>query len=128
RFNTRLCALNDSVKYDHGARMIQLEAQDDYRHAYLIRVAAEELEPRSEKNRFLLVFSDGEPAASNYHENGIVDTTLAVSETRKKDIDVIGMFLAEGEISEQEDDLMRNIYGKERIMIPTVADLPDHFR
>src|SRR5699024_3543265 len=123
----RIHSFNDSLYYNHGANIMQLEAQEDNRDGYSIRVAAEEFETRSEKNRFLLVFSDGEPAASNYNENGIVDTTLAVSETRKKDIDVIGMFLAEGEISEQEDDLMRNIYGKERIMIPTVADLPDHF-
>ncbi|HLS08524.1 VWA domain-containing protein [Lentibacillus sp.] len=120
-------SFHDSLYQNHGANIMQLEAQEDNRDGYSIRVAAEKLEARNEKNRFLLVFSDGEPAASNYTENGIIDTNLAVSETRKKDIDVIGMFLAEGEISEQEDELMRNIYGRERIMIPTVADLPDHF-
>ncbi|GGK04359.1 hypothetical protein GCM10007063_28390 [Lentibacillus kapialis] len=120
-------SFHDSLYQNHGANIMQLEAQEDNRDGFSIRTAAEELEARSEKNRFLLVFSDGEPAASNYNENGIVDTSLAVSETRKKGMDVIGMFLAEGDISEQEDDLMRNIYGKERIMIPSVADLPEHF-
>ncbi|WP_010531989.1 vWA domain-containing protein [Lentibacillus jeotgali] len=120
-------SFRDSLYQNNGAKIMQLEAQEDNRDGYSIRVAAEELEARSEKNRFLLVFSDGEPAASNYNENGIVDTTLAVSETRKKGMDVIGMFLAEGHISEQEDELMRNIYGRERIMIPTVSELPEHF-
>ncbi|GAB4073085.1 nitric oxide reductase activation protein NorD [Barrientosiimonas marina] len=120
-------SFNDSLYQSDSARIMQLEAQEDNRDGFSIRAAAEELSARSEKNRFLLVFSDGEPAAADYTENGIIDTNLAVSETRKKDIDVIGIFLAEGEIGEQEDSLMQNIYGKERLMIPTVTDLPDHF-
>ena len=48
------------------------------------------------KHKFLLVFSDGEPAAANYDQNGIVDTHVAVSEARKKGIEVIGMFLSDG--------------------------------
>ncbi|SFB11314.1 Nitric oxide reductase activation protein [Lentibacillus halodurans] len=120
-------SFSDSLYQHHGAKIMQLEAQEDNRDGFSIRVATEELVARSEKNRFLLVFSDGEPAASNYHENGIIDTNLAVSEARKKGIDVIGMFLAEDEISEQEDNLMHNIYGRERIMIPSVGQLPEHF-
>ncbi|MFC3041273.1 vWA domain-containing protein [Virgibacillus xinjiangensis] len=120
-------SFHDSLYQDNGAKIMQLEAQEDNRDGFSIRVAAEELEARKDKNRFLLVFSDGEPAASDYNENGIIDTNLAVSEARKKGIDVVGMFLAEGEVGEQEDNLMRNIYGKERIMVPTVAELPEHF-
>ncbi|SFE43506.1 Nitric oxide reductase activation protein [Lentibacillus persicus] len=123
----KIHSFNHSLYANNGANIMQLEAQEDNRDGYSIRVAAEELEARSDKNRFLLVFSDGEPAASNYTENGILDTNMAVSETRKKGIDVVGLFLAEGEISEQDDELMRNIYGRERIMVPSVADLPDHF-
>lgn len=123
----KIHSFNHSLYENNGAGIMQLEAQEDNRDGYSIRVAAEELEVRSEKNRFLLVFSDGEPAASNYTENGIVDTNMAVSETRKKGIDVVGLFLAEGDISEQEDELMRNIYGRERVMVPSVAELPDHF-
>ncbi|QKY70089.1 nitric oxide reductase activation protein NorD [Lentibacillus sp. CBA3610] len=123
----KIHSFDDSLYQNHGAKIMQLEAQEDNRDGYSIRVAAEELEARNEKNRFLLVFSDGEPAASNYSENGIIDTNMAVSETRKKGIDVIGMFLSEGDISEQEDELMQNIYGRERIMIPTIADLPEQF-
>ncbi|WP_010651499.1 vWA domain-containing protein [Oceanobacillus massiliensis] len=117
----------DSLYKENGARIMQLEAQEDNRDGFSIRVITRELEARREKNKFLLVFSDGEPAADGYDQNGIVDTLLAVSEARKKGIDVIGMFLADGEIGEREDNTMKNIYGKERVMIPSVSELPEHF-
>ena len=117
----------DSLYANNGAKILQLEPEEDNRDGFSIRVAAEALEARREKNKFLLVFSDGEPAASGYDQNGIVDTHLAVSEARKKGMDVIGMFLAEGEVGEKEEFTMQNIYGKERIMVPTVAELPEHF-
>ncbi len=120
-------SFSDSLYQHHGAKIMQLEAQEDNRDGFSIRTAAAELEARNEKNRFLLVFSDGQPAASDYTDNGIIDTTKAVFETRRKNIDVIGMFLAEGDISEQDDTLMRNIYGRERIMVPTATQLPEHF-
>ncbi|MUV36726.1 uncharacterized protein JNUCC1_00530 [Lentibacillus sp. JNUCC-1] len=120
-------AFSDSLYKDKGAAIMQLEAQEDNRDGFSIRVARERMLTRPEKNRFLLVFSDGEPAAAYYEDNGIVDTHLAVSETRKQQIDVIGLFLAEGEITEQADALMKNIYDKERIIVPSVEELPDHF-
>ncbi|MEJ8767565.1 VWA domain-containing protein [Oceanobacillus sp. HCA-5259] len=117
----------DSLYANNGAKILQLEAEEDNRDGFSIRVAVEALEARREKNKFLLVFSDGEPAASGYDQNGIVDTHVAVSEARKKGMDVIGMFLAEGVIEEKDEFTMQNIYGKERIMVPTVAELPEHF-
>jgi len=117
----------DSLYENNGAKIMQLEPEEDNRDGFSIRVITKDLEVRREKNKFLLVFSDGEPAADGYDQNGIVDTHLAVSEARKKGIDVIGMFLADGEIDEREDQIMQNIYGKERVMVPSVAELPEHF-
>ena len=117
----------DSLYQNSGAKIMQLEPEEDNRDGFSIRVITKELTARREKNKFLLVFSDGEPAAWNYDQNGIVDTNVAVSEARKKGIDVIGMFLADGEADEREDETMKNIYGKERLMIPSVAELPEHF-
>src|SRR5690625_4715742 len=110
-----------------GANIVQLEPQEESRDGFSIRVLAKELTARREKKKFLLIFSDGEPAASGYDQNGIVDTNVAVAEARKKGIDVIGMFLSDGEVTEHEDETMKNIYGKERLMIPSVAELPEHF-
>ncbi|WP_077303278.1 vWA domain-containing protein [Virgibacillus pantothenticus] len=117
----------DSFYAFNGPKIMQLEPQEDNRDGFSIRVATEELAARREKNKFLLVFSDGEPAAANYNQNGIVDTNLAVIEARKQRIEVIGTFLADGEIDELEDQLMQNIYGRERILVPNVAELPNHF-
>lgn len=117
----------DRIDKNAGAKIMQLEAEEDNRDGFSIRKMTEELARRREKNKFLLVFTDGEPAALNYDENGIVDTNVAVAEARKKGIDVIGMFLADGEISEREEKTMKNIYGREHLMIPSVGELPDHF-
>ncbi|GAA0447290.1 nitric oxide reductase activation protein NorD [Lentibacillus halophilus] len=120
-------SFHDSLYQKHGANIMQLEAQEDNRDGFSIRKAAAELEARNEKNRFLLVFSDGQPAASDYTENGIIDTNQAVYETRRKNINVIGMFIAEGEISEEDDHLMRSIYGHDRMMVPAATELTEHF-
>ncbi|KPH71135.1 MULTISPECIES: vWA domain-containing protein [Bacillaceae] len=118
---------HDSFYQNNGAKIMQLEPQEDNRDGFSIRVMTKDLVARQEKNKFLLVFSDGEPAASGYDQNGIVDTHLAVSEARKQGIEVIGMFLADREIDEAEDLTMKNIYGKERLMIPSVSELPEQF-
>ncbi|WP_164668831.1 vWA domain-containing protein [Virgibacillus doumboii] len=118
---------SDSIYQNTGPRIMQLEPQEDNRDGFAIKVINNELAARHEKNKFLLVFSDGEPAAANYDQNGIIDTNLAVSEGRKQGINVIGMFLSDGEIDEQEDNIMQNIYGKERLMVPAIEELPEHF-
>lgn len=118
---------DDSLYQSQGARIMQLEPQEDNRDGFSIRVAAEKLAARREQHKFLLVFSDGEPAAMNYEDNGIVDTHQAVTEARKKGIDVIGMFLANDQVQEGEEKLMDNIYGKQRIMVPHIDELPEQF-
>ena len=117
----------DSGYDKSGARIMQLEPEEDNRDGFSIRVMTEALLERPERHKFLLVFTDGEPAAMNYDQNGIVDTNMAVSEARKKGIEVVGMFLADGEVDEQEDEMMENIYGKKRLMVPSVSELPDRF-
>src|SRR5690625_6866537 len=101
---------------------MQLEPEEDNRDGFSIRVITEQMMERREKHKFLLVFSDGETAAANYDENGIVDTHLAVTEERKKGIDVIGMFLYDGQIDEQEEERKKNNDGSERIMIHNVYE------
>ncbi|WP_047984761.1 vWA domain-containing protein [Ornithinibacillus californiensis] len=123
----RIHKFTDSFYEHNGPKIMQLEPEEDNRDGFSIRVITKELEARREKNKFILMFSDGEPAAANYDQNGIVDTNLAVTEARKKGIEVIGMFLANGEIGEREDDTMQNIYGRERVMIPSVSELSEHF-
>lgn len=80
---------------------------------------------RTEKQKFLLVFSDGEPAAFSYEENGIVDTHEAVIEARKQGIEVLNVFLANGEIDEGQQKTIQNIYGKYSILVQDINELPD---
>ncbi|MEH6944280.1 vWA domain-containing protein [Bacillus sp. JJ722] len=116
-----------SLGKNAGAAIMQLEPQEDNRDGFSIRIAAEELEKRREKHKFLLVFSDGEPSAKDYEKFGIIDTFEAVKMTRKKGIQVVGMFLANGSVEESERELMKNIYEKEHLMIPDMEDLPSIF-
>ncbi|WP_240378043.1 vWA domain-containing protein [Bacillus piscicola] len=118
---------SDSFHQPESAKIMQLEPKEDNRDGFSIRLATKTLAARREKNKFLLVFSDGEPAAAGYNQNGIVDTNVAVSAARKKGVHVIGTFLADGDIDEREDEMMKNIYGKDRLMIPSISDLPDYF-
>src|SRR5699024_8690190 len=115
----------DNPHSNTGATIMQVEAEEDNRDGFSIRLAAEKLLKRPEKHKFLLAFSDGEPAAMNYNQNGIVDTSVAVAEARKKGLEVVGMFLADGEIGEQDEALMQNIYGNSHEMIPDIAALPE---
>src|SRR5699024_10020547 len=116
-----------SLYQDNGAKIMQLEPKEDNRDGFSIRVMTRELEARRESNKLLLIFSDGEPAAMDYEDNGVVDTHQAVLEARKNGIDDIGMFLAYNEIDESEDATMKNIYGTQHVMVPKVEELPEHF-
>lgn len=115
----------DSLYDKNGAKIMQLEPEEDNRDGFSIRIAAKDLKTRQEKNKFLLVFTDGEPQAAGYDQNGMVDTHLAVTETRKAGIDVIGLFLSDGKTSERENIIMENIYGRERVIVPSVSELPE---
>jgi nitric oxide reductase activation protein len=109
-----------------GASIIQLEPQEDNRDGYSIRRMGEELAKRAEQQKILLVFSDGEPAAFDYETHGVLDTHEAVTLTRKRGIETIGMFIANGEISEEEEKLMQNIYGPQNVVVPSSAELVDY--
>lgn len=109
-----------------GSNILRLEAKQDNRDGYAIRVVTRYLTSRSEKNRVLLVFTDGEPAAADYHENGILDTHQAVQEARRQKIDVIGVYLASGEVTEDERQMMQNMYGFSSAIVPEIAQLPQY--
>ncbi|ANX14026.1 hypothetical protein ABE41_018595 [Fictibacillus arsenicus] len=109
-----------------GASIMQLEPQEDNRDGYSIRRMGEELAKRPEQQKILLVFSDGEPAAFDYESHGVLDTHEAVTRTRKLGIETIGMFIANGEITEEEEKLMQNIYGPQNVVVPSAAELVDY--
>ncbi|WP_458414505.1 vWA domain-containing protein [Schinkia sp. CFF1] len=108
-----------------GANIMQLQPEEDNRDGFAIRLMVEKLLMRHEKQKFLLVFSDGEPASFDYVENGIIDTHEAVVSGRKKGIEIINVFLANGEITESQQNTIKNIYGKYSILVPVIDELSD---
>lgn len=111
-----------------GAGIMQLSPKQDNRDGYAIRVMTKHLMKRGEKQRVILVFSDGEPAAANYAEEGILDTYQAVHQARRLGIEVMSIFLGNGEIKEKDRRTMQNIYGKFSIVVPKLDELPLHLK
>ncbi|WP_335870804.1 vWA domain-containing protein [Bacillus sp. 2205SS5-2] len=114
-----------SLKRNSGPEIMQLEPQEDNRDGLAIRIMTQRLLPRHEQQKFLLVFSDGEPAALDYEQNGIIDTHEAVIEARKLGIEVLNVFLSNGEIDHAQKNTIQNIYGRYSILVSDVEELPD---
>ncbi|MBE1441869.1 vWA domain-containing protein [Paenibacillus sp. OAS669] len=108
-----------------GPKLLQLQAEQDNRDGYSIRIAVERLMKRSEKQKVLLVFSDGEPSASDYHEDGIIDTCEAVLQARRTGVEVVSVFLGSGAVKDTERETMRNIYGRFSVLVPDVSGITD---
>ncbi|VEF48230.1 von Willebrand factor A [Bacillus freudenreichii] len=113
-----------SLLHRSGPEIMQLEAMEDNRDGYAIRIMAERLLKQSEKQKFLIVFSDGEPAAFDY-DNGIVDTHEAVMEVRKMGIEVFNIFLSNSGLEPEQKRVFENIYGNRSIVAPYVDELPE---
>ncbi|WP_088006277.1 vWA domain-containing protein [Indiicoccus explosivorum] len=100
---------------DHGAAIFSMEAHEDNRDGFAIRWMAERMKRRQEKHKFLLVFSDGEPSAYNYAQNGITDTAAAVSEAKKAGMEVLHLFLNIDSVSEDQSELFKVMYGNKSV-------------
>ncbi len=100
---------------DHAQAIASLDAHEDNRDGFAIRWMSRRLRNRTEKHRFLLVFSDGEPSAYNYAENGVVDTANAVAEAKKSGIEVLHLFLSSEAISEDQAAFYRMMYGNKSV-------------
>ena len=78
---------SDSFYLNSGAKIMQLEPEEDNRDGYSIRVATMELEKDVKKTVSCSYFPMVSRQLADYDQNGIVDTHLAVSEARKKGIE-----------------------------------------
>jgi len=105
--------LHDYTNFSDSAFAVYaMEAHEDNRDGYALRIAAESLLARKEQQKFLLYFSDGEPSAFDYREQGIVDTADAVQGLTKSGIAFLHLFLSDAPVSEEQRQLFATIYGK----------------
>lgn len=110
---------------DDGARIMALEAHEDNRDGFAIRWMAKRLLQRAEKHRFLLIFSDGEPSAFRYANNGVLDTAEAVMEAEKQGISVVHLFLNTERPTDEQRHLFQTIYGNKSVVTDDVAQFSD---
>ncbi|MEB6059974.1 hypothetical protein MXL22_02590 [Staphylococcus pseudoxylosus] len=115
---------NRSMMDKDGPRIMALEPQDDNRDGVAIRIGSERLMRHSHNQRFLIVFSDGEPSAYNYSQDGILDTYEAVETARKMGIEVFNVFLSQKPITEDIEQTIHNIYGQYALFVEGVENLP----
>lgn len=102
--------MEDGLK-DNSEAILSLEAHEDNRDGLSIRWMAERLQKRSEKHKFILLFSDGEPSAFGYAANGIIDTAEAVIEVEKKGIHILHLFLSAAQPGEEQMLLFKMMFG-----------------
>jgi nitric oxide reductase activation protein len=117
----------ECLKPSVGPAICQLESHLDNRDGYAIRVMAKKLARRPERRKFLIVFSDGEPAALNYENNGVYDTHQAVLEARRQGIQVVNLFLTGGRGTANTEKAIRDIYGPGAVTVTDVEQLADAF-
>lgn len=118
----------DNSKYYYPISLLDIEASGDNRDGFIFRHETDILNERTEKDKFLIIFSDGLPSAEQYNQSGIVDTHQAVNETRKTGINIINIFI-DYENDENTRTAIKNIYGQNTVVIreaeEIVSILPD---
>ncbi|MEK4485578.1 VWA domain-containing protein [Psychrobacillus sp. FSL H8-0484] len=116
--------LEDGTK-DSGINILSMEAHEDNRDGFALRWMGKRLEYRPEVHKFLLIFSDGEPSAFGYAQNGIMDTAEAVIELERKHISVLHLFLNDAEATEEQLELFRLIFGKKTAAASSLEKFSD---
>lgn len=121
----KIISFSYSLNHQANPEIMRLEEKEDNRDGYSIRMTSEGLIQRPEKQKFLLIFSDGEPSAYDYHQSGIIDTHEAVIDARKKGIEVFNILLSTNGIDPGQEEVFKNIYGNRSIMAEKADQLPD---
>lgn len=97
--------LNESCAYNF---FLSGRSGSGNKDGYSIRIATKELLERSEKEKILIVSSDGTPSC--YRGNGEADVRDAVKEARKAGIRVIGIFYADDYNNSHEAEVFASMY------------------
>lgn len=101
----------------------QRRASGGNKDGYSIRIATKELEKRPEKDKILIVLSDGLPSNYNGRIAGELDVREAVKEARKKGIVVIAIMFGTEEFRNAYIDNYKYMYDK-NIIACDPKDIP----
>ncbi|KKK35636.1 hypothetical protein WN59_02075 [Salinicoccus sediminis] len=112
----------DRSRYYYPVSLLDIEASGDNRDGFIFRHETEILNRRMEKDKFMIIFSDGLPSAEQYNQSGIIDTHEAVNEARKNGINVINIFI---DVANEENtrDAIKNIYGQNTVIVENPEEI-----
>lgn len=110
----------DEIEKNARYRLGLLTADGSNRDGAAIAYCAERLLDRAEKQKVLIVISDGWPTNTGFHQNvdSIDDTRLTVDEYLKKGVTIFGAVI-DGDV-----DSIRQIYGDKTMDLTDLAALP----
>ncbi len=123
-FNT-VIPFEESLLQASGPLIMQLAPEEDNRDGYAIRQMTKQLMRRSEAQKFLIVFSDGELGSIRIRTKRHRRYERGCHRSEKKGIEVINVFLSNTAIEESQMKTIQDMYGKYSIFVPDVDQLPD---
>src|SRR5699024_12235720 len=75
----------DRSRHYYPISLLDIEASGDNRDGFVFRHEIDILSRRMEKDKFMIIFSDGLPSAEQYNQSGVIDTHEAVNEARSEE-------------------------------------------
>ncbi|MFB5189389.1 hypothetical protein [Alicyclobacillus fastidiosus] len=113
---------SDDSRTDVAPYIDLLEPQLDNRDGYAIREVGEQLLRRQERQKWLIVVSDGEPAAEAYRD-AIIDTTNAIRALEAKGVHILHLcVVSPGDTHTPE--MLKQMYGEGCVVVHDVSQFP----
>jgi nitric oxide reductase activation protein len=116
---------NESLNKQIGPNIMQLKPEEDNRDGFAIRIIGNRLAKQKGAKKFLLLLTDGKPAAFHYFQNGILDTKEAIQEMRKIGVQTIGIQMENK--GAHQDKIMEAMYNNQYIINDSLENISNQF-
>ncbi|WAH35113.1 cobaltochelatase CobT-related protein [Alicyclobacillus dauci] len=113
---------SDGARSDVAGHIDELEPQLDNRDGFAIREVGKLLLARPEREKWMIVLSDGEPAAQDYRD-AVLDTKNAVRTLVSQGVHVMHLCLIENNDTRLVE-AMKQMYGPGCLVVPGINELP----
>jgi len=101
--------------YPDMERIGSMDPDHCNRDGYSIRIATAELKQRYEKQKLLMVLSDGMPVEYSADEDGVLDTAQAVEEAQEAGIQIVALYF--GTTEPEQLETLNKMYGEDNVVI-----------